>query len=284
MSAQHPDKRGDGEYTSPVPHDQAPERFRNAAPAEKRAMFEWLRTAALSDLGPASFHAALAMHELCRLKQEAASPSAIQTPGEGIYVASRVKHAEMWKRHRADGRPIIATWIDEAGEGATNDFGELWQRIRKEIASCRALVFYGTAEDAPWKGALVEVGMALAMGKRVYLVYDGELDGRTMRPLGSWFMDRNVIRVQFVEQALWRVTADEHQPVVPPSAKPRRIVEEFDSMADRGVIKDARPGAVSTAKPLVDALRAVEDWMAGSDAPPNSVRLQVFAALENYRE
>jgi hypothetical protein len=41
----------------------------------------------------------------------------------GIYVASRVKHAPMWRGLRDMQRlPINSTWIDEDGEGETADF------------------------------------------------------------------------------------------------------------------------------------------------------------------
>jgi hypothetical protein len=121
-----------------------------------------------------------------------------------IYVASRVLHADLWKSLREPGAHIIATWIDEAGEGETADFVELWQRIRGEIASCDVLVFYAAGvQDFPFKGALVEVGMALALGKPVYAALeDVMLDGRTMRPVGSWLLDRNVRRFDTLEDAM----------------------------------------------------------------------------------
>ncbi|MHB1328011.1 MAG: hypothetical protein ACYC2K_07400 [Gemmatimonadales bacterium] len=129
--------------------------------------------------------------------------------GEGIYVASRVKQAPLWRMFRTSGAPIISTWIDEAGDGETADFGELWQRIRGEIASSKALVFYADGVgDFPFKGALVEVGMALAMGKPVFAALENVmLDGRTMRPVGSWLLDRNVHRCDTVAEALDRAQA-----------------------------------------------------------------------------
>lgn len=122
----------------------------------------------------------------------------------GIYVASRVKHADLWKAYRAQGVPIIASWIDEAGDGETADFVELWQRIRKEIADSKGLVFYAAGvEDFPFKGAFVEVGMALALGKPVYAALENVmLEGRTMRPVGSWLLDRDVTRCPTLEDAI----------------------------------------------------------------------------------
>jgi hypothetical protein len=125
--------------------------------------------------------------------------------GEGIYVASRVKHAPIWLDYRDRKRwPIVSTWIDEAGDGETADFGELWQRIRAEIGRSKVLVFYADGnEDFPFKGALVEVGMALAMGKPVFAVLDRVMiEGRTMRPVGSWLRDRNVRKFELLPQAM----------------------------------------------------------------------------------
>jgi hypothetical protein len=130
-----------------------------------------------------------------------------RTPrSDGIYVASRVVRAPVWKAYRERGIPIVSTWIDEAGDGETGDFGELWQRIRTEIQRSRALVFYAAGvQDFPFKGALVEIGMALAMGKRVYAFLDDVmLDGRTMRPAGSWVLDRNVALCDSLDEAIDR--------------------------------------------------------------------------------
>ena len=41
-----------------------------------------------------------------------------------------------------------------------------------KAASAEALIFYAPVEDAPWKGALVEVGAALSHGRPVFVVGD----------------------------------------------------------------------------------------------------------------
>lgn len=87
----------------------------------------------------------------------------------GIYVASKTRHAEMWKRYRGGGFPIISTWIDEAGEGESECLTDLWKRCIKESAECSALVAYAEAGDV-WKGAFIEIGSALASGKIVFAV------------------------------------------------------------------------------------------------------------------
>lgn len=108
-----------------------------------------------------------------------------------VYVASRASvpsRPAMWKTLRRLGWQISSTWIDEAGEGETSDFGELWARIEKEISASDGLILYAEVGDFPLKGALVEVGMALAMKKPVAIVLGGglSLELRTLRPLGSW--------------------------------------------------------------------------------------------------
>lgn len=107
-----------------------------------------------------------------------------------VYVASRASVLErgaMWRALRTAGANIISTWIDEDEEGLTGAFDELWTRIEREIRVADRLVLYAESSDFPLKGAYVEVGMALAMGKPVFVVVPGlTLSPRSMRPLGSW--------------------------------------------------------------------------------------------------
>lgn len=119
------------------------------------------------------------------------APKSASIPS-GFYVASRASNPDrpaMWRHFRERGLPIISTWIDEAGEGETACNRELWQRIEREVTSATALIFYAEPDDFPLKGALVEVGMALAAGVPVRVVVPGvELRPRSLRPLGSWAM------------------------------------------------------------------------------------------------
>lgn len=123
-----------------------------------------------------------------------------------IYVASRAsipRRYAMWRKFRAEGVPIISTWIDEAGEGETGDFMELWDRITSEIADAKKVVLYAERDDFPLKGAIIECGIALGLGKPVIVCLPGvQLEGRTMRPIGSWIAHRNVRRIDSVAEAL----------------------------------------------------------------------------------
>lgn len=121
------------------------------------------------------------------------------TPAK-FYVASRAslpERSSMWRDLRSSGWLITSSWIDEAGEGETDDFAQLWMRISNEIWMADALVLYAEGGDFPLKGALVEVGIALALNKTIYVCLPGvELQGRTARPIGSWIFHPSVKRIE----------------------------------------------------------------------------------------
>ncbi|WP_019653985.1 hypothetical protein [Variovorax atrisoli] len=125
--------------------------------------------------------------------------------GTGIYVASRASVPErpmMWRGLREKGWPIISTWIDESGEGETRSYAELWQRIHAEIAASAGVLLYAEAEDFPLKGALVECGIALGMGKPVaFVLPDVALAPRSMKPIGSWVAHPNTRRFDSLADA-----------------------------------------------------------------------------------
>lgn len=126
-----------------------------------------------------------------------------------IYVASRASVAmypREWRRLRAQGWPINSTWIDEAGPGETADTGELWQRIEAEVRAARGLVLWAEAEDFPLKGAFVEVGMALGMGKPVAVYTKHAFENSDYRPFGSWMNHPLVERCFSLNAALISVS------------------------------------------------------------------------------
>lgn len=108
----------------------------------------------------------------------------------GIYVASRAsipERGKMWRDLRATGVKVNSTWIDEDGEGQTEDWSELWLRIEREVKASCALILYAEPSDFPLKGAFVEAGIALASGIPVFIVAPGvELGSYGCRPIGSW--------------------------------------------------------------------------------------------------
>lgn len=148
--------------------------FADLAPADKLARVS--RRSLLFRIGEWSWHPA--------------SSRAGERGRRGIYVASRAsvpERAEMWRRLRSEGWPIVSSWIDEDGPGQTGDMAELWPRIAREVTGAAGLVLYVEQDDFPLKGALVEVGMSLATGVPVVVVAPSvEIESRTCRPLGSW--------------------------------------------------------------------------------------------------
>jgi len=86
-----------------------------------------------------------------------------------FYVASKVKHAKFWRSVRAQGYPVISTWIDKVSEGRSNDFAELADRCIKEIKQSSFLLLKA-GQGELLKGALIEAGAALAFGIEVRCV------------------------------------------------------------------------------------------------------------------
>lgn len=121
-----------------------------------------------------------------------------------IYVASRASVPErpsLWKRLRAEGWPITSTWIDEAGVGETADLNELWTRIEAEIRAASCLILYAEYNDFPLKGAFIECGMAIGMGKPVAVVLDFVPEAHNCAPIGSWIKHPLVSVHATVEEA-----------------------------------------------------------------------------------
>lgn len=123
----------------------------------------------------------------------------------GIYVASRAsspERAAMWCALRDAGWHITSTWIDEAGEGQTASFTELWGRIEREIRGSLGLIVYAEPEDFPLKGAYLEAGIAIGAGLPVAVVMPTvELEARSDRPMGSWIRHPGVTICESLEEA-----------------------------------------------------------------------------------
>lgn len=131
---------------------------------------------------------------------------------ERIYIASRAsvpERAALWRAYRRRGVVLTSTWIDEAGEGQTEDLSELWERIVFEVAAADRLVLYAEAEDFPLKGAFIEVGIALGLQKPITVCLPNvELQPRSFRPIGSWVNHPKVTRCDNIDQAMGLVPAE----------------------------------------------------------------------------
>ena len=127
-----------------------------------------LKKAALKGLGPNRAQGyTLAMDHMTgviRSKQKSAKY------GHKLYTASKTKHAHLWKQLRDNQIPIVSTWIDEAEEGQTVDYGELAQRCVREVSEATAFVLYVESDDI-LKGALIELGVAMFLKLPVICMY-----------------------------------------------------------------------------------------------------------------
>lgn len=98
------------------------------------------------------------------------SPSWAPPPRRGIYIASRSRHAARWRTLRDHaGLPILSTWIDRVAGVGHDEWNDLWQCCLEEASLAHTLILF--AEDGDiLRGALLEVGAALALGRRVIYV------------------------------------------------------------------------------------------------------------------
>lgn len=115
-----------------------------------------------------------------------------------IYIASKTKHADKWKGLRSNGVNIISTWIDEAGEGETEDMASLCMRCIEECLVCDALIVYRESGDY-LKGAFIEMGIVLSRYRQHTPIY---LVGPVL-PTGSAFTySHQVFEADTVEKAV----------------------------------------------------------------------------------
>lgn len=97
-----------------------------------------------------------------------------------IYIASKLGYAERFRKMRIqwkmDGIDLHARWFDQAvieqsGPVAPEDFHVFWLVDEEDVKDSQAVIIYGEDKDI-LRGALVEAGIAIAMGKLVIVVGD----------------------------------------------------------------------------------------------------------------
>lgn len=111
---------------------------------------------------------------------------------EPFYIASKVKHAPLWKSMREKGYRITSSWIDEAGPGQTVNCAELAERCLRDIKVSKFIVLYCKHGEL-LKGALIEAGMALALGKQVRCVGNCHSISRVFKQHPLWKQYRSVM-------------------------------------------------------------------------------------------
>lgn len=122
-----------------------------------------------------------------------------------IYTASKTRHAPKWRRLQTLGVPVIASWLDEeCPEDKSKDvIPGLWVKMVEEAAGCGAVLAYFEPGEII-KGALVEVGAALAMGKPVF-VCGCKPDYPYVKEWGSWLRHPLVTLCKDLNDALTQI-------------------------------------------------------------------------------
>lgn len=87
-----------------------------------------------------------------------------------IYIASKANHRAKWRSLRSAGVPIISRWIDVDDKFSDDptglDYEKLWEMCVEDVRECSLLVCYVEFGEV-LKGALVELGGALLLGKPI---------------------------------------------------------------------------------------------------------------------
>jgi hypothetical protein len=90
-----------------------------------------------------------------------------------FYVASKIWHAPKFQMLRDTlGLPVKARWIDleQDSDIVQNRKGDLWQQCFEDVRDSDFVLLYSEEQSEEQRGALVEIGMAYGMGKRVYAI------------------------------------------------------------------------------------------------------------------
>lgn len=117
----------------------------------------------------------------------------------GIYGASRVRRAEMWRTLREQGHKIISSWIDEAGPGQSPSREDLINRCLQEAASAERIIWYVEAEDFPFKLAWGEICVGLYTGVPVFIVAGADVTDDMLAQLPQHSL---VMRCSTIAEAL----------------------------------------------------------------------------------
>ena len=110
-----------------------------------------------------------------------------------VYGASLTKHAQMWidwaEKH-SEVVTLQSRWQAKFVAGATEtpqDAREFWKEDEHDVEASDILIVYAADGDI-LRGALVEAGMAIALGTSVYIIGKSE-------SYGTWQYHPSVTRI-----------------------------------------------------------------------------------------
>jgi len=121
-----------------------------------------------------------------------------------VYTASKLSEAPLWRALADDWKEIeiVARWpfIHVTGSGLPSWPGDcaahgavFWQHDHDDVARCDVVLVYGKG-DGTLRGALVEAGMGIALGKYVIVVGSDP-------SYGTWQFHPSVARVRTLDEA-----------------------------------------------------------------------------------
>lgn len=130
-----------------------------------------------------------------------------------FYTAGKIWYAPNFKFLRDNLQmPVKARWIDAKSDSdlVMNRKNDLWQMCYEDVRDSDYVLLYSGDSEDEQRGALVEVGMAFGMGKRVYainrcksLTVSGTSDvAFTHHHLWNWLDTDNLVKGACYAQAM----------------------------------------------------------------------------------
>ncbi len=120
-----------------------------------------------------------------------------------VYIASKLSNAEQFRAYRTtwtkDGINLHARWFDQAmlehseHSLSPHDFHIFWLVDEEDVKVADAVIVCGYSTDK-LRGALIEAGIAIAMGKLVIVIGDHP-------DYGTWQHHPVVVRANTFEEA-----------------------------------------------------------------------------------
>lgn len=114
-----------------------------------------------------------------------------------IYIASKMHHAPKWRAaysrpdiHVVSRWPFLETQVDDCDTNCR----KFWQDDFTDISSCDILILFAE-EGENLRGALVEVGIAMGLGKQIIVIGDHS-------DHGTWWHHPLVRKVVDLEAAM----------------------------------------------------------------------------------
>lgn len=121
-----------------------------------------------------------------------------------FYTAGKIHHATSFRFLRDGyGLPVRARWIDleDDSDIVQNHKDELWQMCYEDVRDSTFLLLYSRDFEEEQRGALVEIGMAFGMGKRVYSI--GKCKSITASPISDAAFTHHKLFHQLPTENLW---------------------------------------------------------------------------------